>query len=200
MEIAAIIRGIYANALIISGGGLASSIPKYLLQTSEIDIACCGEGENIISKAIITWFEGGIGLISGLVWKDKKSKEIVCNAPPVCICNLDSIKYPNWEKAGLDSYFKFSSLAYKGINSRKLNRRTDLATTRGCPYNCSFCSSVFERKSIRYRSVSNIINEIIELKERDNIDSIDFLDENFCFSRKRVLELCTAIIDNNLNL
>ncbi|MCH5200585.1 MAG: B12-binding domain-containing radical SAM protein [Oscillospiraceae bacterium] len=193
------IKNICPNALLISGGGLASSIPELLLTYSHFDISIIGEGEKIIVEILKYLDSREFSKVNGIAWKNNDNS-IILNKVAEPIKNLDLIPFPNWDKAHLPNYFQFSGFNYKGISANKFNKRADLTTTRGCPYHCTFCFNVFCRSEIRMRSVDNVIAEISELIDRYQIDSIDFLDENFCCSRKRVVELCTKIINNKFHI
>lgn len=66
-------------------------------------------------------------------------------------------------------------------------------TSRGCPFDCSFCSvtSMFGRQ-YRFRSTENIIEELRRYNNRKNL--IFFYDDNFTADRKRVKELLETMI------
>ena len=199
VELSKKIKSICPDALLISGGGLASSVPTVLLSSSDFDVAIIGEGEQIITKIAAHFETREFGNIPGIVWKSTDGS-IISNKDAVPIKNLDLIPFPNWDKAHLPDYFHFSGFNYKGVAAHNFTRRADLTTTRGCPHPCTFCFNVFCRSEIRMRTVDNVLAEIHELINRYKIDSLDFLDENFCCSKERTIELCTKMIDNKFNL
>ncbi|MCK9225741.1 MAG: radical SAM protein [Candidatus Muirbacterium halophilum] len=64
-------------------------------------------------------------------------------------------------------------------------------TTRGCPYNCSYCINNFwygelypNEQRVRRRSVDNVIAELKHAKKKFNIKSIMFEDDIFYLSPK----------------
>jgi anaerobic magnesium-protoporphyrin IX monomethyl ester cyclase len=202
LQLAQQIREAIPEALIVSGGGLASTVPELLLKNSEIEVSCIGEGEAIILELVKAWWQSrDISQIKGIYWKNRYTHEIIKNETRTPICDLDSIPFPDWEGANFHKYLiQYSSFYNKGIMARNLKRRGDLTTTRGCPYKCSFCANVFDRQSIRSRSIENVIEEIKILEKRYNIDSIDFLDELFCYSRNRVIQFCEKVLKEGLNI
>lgn len=198
-KVAGFIKKKLPNATIISGGGLASAIPELLVEKTEVDIAVVGEGENTIVELVTSLGEkGDLYDVHGIVWNNKN--EITKNKPAILIEDLDTIPFPDWEIAGLSNYFEYSGFTHKGLNASSFRKRADLLTTRGCPYTCTFCSNVYVRGKLRRRSIGNIIDEIKQLKDRYKIDSLDFLDENFCFSKQRVIEFCLKMINENIQL
>ena len=68
-----------------------------------------------------------------------------------------------------------------------------IQTTRGCPHGCSFCTTpaIFGRK-FRQRSISSIVDEIGEAKERGSGTFI-FSDDNFAGNQKWAMELCAQL-------
>ena len=78
----------------------------------------------------------------------------------------------------------------------------ELAATKGCPFACSYCSSVNLRrlykgkgKYIRYRSVSSVINELIDAKiKMKNLRYIRFWDEIFSDDEKWIREFCESYV------
>ncbi|RLC31420.1 hypothetical protein DRH13_03065, partial [Candidatus Woesebacteria bacterium] len=72
-----------------------------------------------------------------------------------------------------------------------------IMTSRGCPYNCTFCSvtEMFGRK-YRIKSIERVIEEI----KFYNKDKLFFVDDNFAAGKKRTLEFLNALQENNINI
>ncbi len=71
-------------------------------------------------------------------------------------------------------------------------------TSRGCPFNCVFCSKIFGQK-VRWRSVENVIKELKHLKKL-GAKEIRFWDETFTIDKDYVIKLCKRIIEEKINL
>jgi radical SAM superfamily enzyme YgiQ (UPF0313 family) len=80
------------------------------------------------------------------------------------------------------------------IDPRNYLIANPIQTTRGCPHNCSFCTTpgVFGRK-FRQRSVADIVEEIKTAKEKHKSWCFIFADDNFGGDQKWALELCAAL-------
>ncbi|MCC6353874.1 MAG: radical SAM protein [Verrucomicrobiae bacterium] len=78
-------------------------------------------------------------------------------------------------------------------------RYESMLFSRGCPYKCYYCSRPSIDKSVRYRSVGHLIAELREVR-RENGGLINFQDDTFTMRRKKVLELCDALIRERLRL
>lgn len=94
--------------------------------------------------------------------------------------NLDALPHPDFS---LIKGFKFPSLV------------TPISTSRGCPFDCSFCSvtKMFGRK-YRFRSAEDVMSE---LRSRDT-KSFFFCDDNFSAHPKRTRELLDLILKNKI--
>lgn len=81
------------------------------------------------------------------------------------------------------------------IQGREKITTAPIATSRGCPFHCSFCSvtPIFGKK-YRFRSTELIIEEIKQNKGRD----IFFYDDNFTANKTRTKELLEKMLENNL--
>ena len=72
-----------------------------------------------------------------------------------------------------------------------------MMTSRGCPYNCAFCSKdVWGRKYVA-RSVASVINEIIEIRQM-GYKAIMFYDDTFMIGRERLLAICAYLRGSKL--
>ncbi|MGA8571981.1 MAG: B12-binding domain-containing radical SAM protein [Desulfobaccales bacterium] len=73
-------------------------------------------------------------------------------------------------------------------------------TTRGCPYNCSFCevTQVYGGK-FRHRPVGEVIDEIQEIRRLTDSGFIYFVDDNFVTNRRHAMEIMERLIPLKLN-
>jgi len=76
-----------------------------------------------------------------------------------------------------------------------------IMTSRGCPFDCSFCSvtQVFGKK-FRKMSAERIVAEVENALSHFKHRSIFFYDDNFTADRKRITEVCDLIIEKKLDL
>ncbi|MFC1622622.1 B12-binding domain-containing radical SAM protein [Patescibacteria group bacterium] len=82
------------------------------------------------------------------------------------------------------------------VNIKKYSKTASLIFSRGCPFDCYFCSRSAISQKIRYRSVDNLIQEIKNYK----LKNIDFQDDTFTIDQEKVIELCQKIIQKNLKI
>ena len=74
-------------------------------------------------------------------------------------------------------------------------------TSRGCPFNCTFCSvgSIWG-KQYTYFSADRIISEIEYLIKNFGAKGIYFREDNFTLNLKRTEEFCEKLIKKNINI
>lgn len=159
-----------------------------------------GEPELTISE-LVEGIEGirGLAGIDGITFMlDKAIKE---NPPREVIGNLDNLPFPDR-----------SLLKQADYNNPKLSRRpfTTIISSRGCSYRCYYCvpnSLDFAREiefkrfdpakkkpPVRMRSAENVVEEIKLLHSR-GFKSISFIDDQFVWNPKRVIDICEGIKD-----
>lgn len=172
----------YSDNNIVLGGALATLSPDVVLKNTKVDICVIGEGEITFKELVEN--QNDPRSVKGIYFKT--DGKIVKNLPRKHIENLDEIDFPAWDLFPLDIYLDNSYL-YAHPEIKAMN----VITSRGCPYNCRFCSKVF--KGVRLRSVDNIIKEIKTLKKRYGVEGIYFVDELFVINKKRTLEFCDKI-------
>lgn len=131
--------------------------------------------------------------IHGLIWRN--SGEIVVN-PKKLIENLDEIKFPAWEL--------MQPGKYPVMPHGTFTKRTPVAPiiiSRGCPYHCTYCSARnVSGTAMRFRSVENVMEELIILYDKYGVKEVHIADDNFTSNKQYVLNFCRSVIDSKLDL
>jgi radical SAM superfamily enzyme YgiQ (UPF0313 family) len=187
------IKQIDEHIPIIIGGPHCTFYPeKSLIDIPDADISVEGEGEQVI-KNIIQSFEGQKPLseIAGIRYR--KDNKILVGEPPNVITDLDALPFPARHLVSKYDYGKFGNdYLYKP-------KFTSIATTRGCPFQCRFCTRhIVGMNNFRKRSVENIISELQQIN--DDYGSVMMVDDNFLTDKKRVVDLLDQIISQGINI
>ena len=171
---------------VIMGGVQASTVTKRTLENSLADAVVIGESEQTVLELLQKNCnpEG----IPGLAYLN--NGEVVYTDKRPLIKNLDDLPWP--------AYHLLPPLKLYKSRSRK-SPVAPIFTTRGCPYQCIFCSSS-SKKSIfgpffRTRSPENVVAEIEYLAKNFDVKQIDFLDDNFTLNMKRAEKICDLLIE-----
>jgi len=173
---------------IVVGGALATHSPEIVLRNTEADICVIGEGEITFNEILANLDK--LEAVKGICFK--QGGEIIKNPPREYVQDLDSIEFPAWKLFPTDIYLESGGLP------RYPNMRCiDAVSSRGCPFNCAFCSKTLA--GVRFRSVDNIVAEIREFTGKyPQVNGISFWDELFVLNKGRVYELCDAIEPLNM--
>jgi radical SAM superfamily enzyme YgiQ (UPF0313 family) len=176
------------DAAVVVGGPVVEAYKAAIFDAApDIDVAVKGEGERafveILSGASFSRIRGALYRQNGGVCENEDGLEIP---------DIDSLPFPAYNLIDLDAYSRQLSYAY---NHR---RQGVLLTSRGCPYQCTFCFSHW--KSVRLRSAGNVFQEIVELYRDRGIRDFYIVDDIFNVNLKRSLELFGRIVAAGLKL
>lgn len=172
----------------IAGGPHITLDGLQFIQENDIDYGLQGEGEYTL-PALCNALErkGAQEKIGGLIyWKNGR---IHCNPMNSTIADLDSLPYPRYDD--------FSSVMDNGRNVNEY----PLLTSRGCPYQCSYCSMPrIMGGKWRCHSSERVIMELEHAKLKYKNTSFTVVDDNFTLNLKRVEDICEQLIFKKMNL
>jgi radical SAM superfamily enzyme YgiQ (UPF0313 family) len=171
---------------VVLGGPHVTFLPDEAL--GHADLVVRGEGEGAMNALLDLWHEGPVAAtdprhaaVPNLSWQDGAGV-IRHNALAPWITDLDALPVPDFSLAG--------GTADCVIGGKKT---VMVQTSRGCPFDCSFCSvtGMFGKK-FRYRSVAAILKELRQYNTRKHF--VFFCDDNFTANKRRARELLEAMI------
>ncbi len=128
-----------------------------------------------------------LGEIPNLVWR--KDGEVVVN-PRAPVQDPDDIPFPAWDLMDPRGY----PAATHGIFYRR-SPSAPIITSRGCPFPCAFCAGrAVTGTVLRYRSVGNVVSEILLLRDNYGVREFHIEDDNFTGRQEYVSDFCREII------
>lgn len=180
-NIAMIVKSIEANIKIVVGGAHPTLDPEGTLTVNEFDYVVRGEGEITLLELV----EGREPQkILGLSFR--RGKLLIHNKRRPFIKDLDILPFPE-----RNSFLNDTSNLELGY----------VATGRGCPFACAYCASPqLWQRTLRLRSVPNVMAELGYLKANYGAKMIHFIDDTFTASMSRTTELCQQIIAQKLGI
>jgi radical SAM superfamily enzyme YgiQ (UPF0313 family) len=189
------VKKILPRTTIISGGPHSSLAPDDTLSgIPELDFIVRGEGEITFPELLAAISGGSVKDIDGISYRS--NGRITHNRPRAFIEDIDSIPFPDYSRIDLERYGFTLNIPGKGRR-----RAATIITSRGCPFGCSFCAtSKIWGKRCRFRSTKNIMDEILFLINRYDLDSFWILDDTFTVNRKNVERFCNEILDKGLDI
>lgn len=198
-HVAAILRAVHAafpRAAIFVGGEHATAMWDYLLEKCpEVTLCVLGEGEET-AVDVAAWIAGQASLadIPGIAYRLDGRPH--CTAPRRRIHDIDQIPRPAWDLFPIENYL--ANGFGHGVNR---GRSLPMLATRGCPYQCTFCSSPGMWTTRYYaRSVTSVVDEIGGHVERYGITNIDFEDLTMFINQDWILAFCAELERRGLRI
>jgi anaerobic magnesium-protoporphyrin IX monomethyl ester cyclase len=177
LALARLIRQLHPLAHIAVGGPHATALPRDMLERcSAIDTIVIGEGETTFD-CLLSDIEKNIppGHIPGTAYR--REGRILLAPLRQRIDDLDGLAPP-------------CDTAADHI----------IITTRGCPWDCSFCASTcLWGKKVRTLSLDRVFYMLQVLVNGCGQKALAFKDETFTLNRGRVLAFCRGIMERGLN-
>ena len=178
---------------VLAAGGIHATVLPFDLLSAGCDYAVIGEGEaTMVELARAVLARTSVAEVAGIAFLDGADRaaaiddvdigphanRLVETTPTPVLRALDSLPLPARDLVPLVDYGQSGALL----------------SSRGCPYRCSFCSSVLSHgHAYRQRTISAVMSEVDELLDRYGVDHLQFLDDNFTVNPERALELADAI-------
>jgi len=181
-EMSKMVKELYPDSIVITGGLHATALPEESLGHETIDVVVRGEGEEALLQLYRAIREGkGWDNIGNLSYR--RNGAIQQNPEAPLIPDLDDLP--------MFPYNMFTHPRYEmGF----------ITSSRGCPYKCTYCSQrMLTGTSYRYKSATRIVDELQVLIEDYGQKQILFYDDNFSFKQKRVIDVCDQIVNRGLH-
>jgi len=173
---------------VVWGGSHSSAFPMQSLAFPQVDYAVYGEGEVTFRKLLdyIEKPEGSPDKINGIVFRD--DNKVIKTDRAEYIMNLDELPHPR--RTALDVKKYYYTIGQEVTAS-------SFVSSRGCPYNCTFCST--PGKTFRCRSAKDVADEM-EKCQSLGIKELYFVDDTFNVNKERVIEICNEILNRGINI
>jgi len=168
-------------------GGYDPSLTSQAYEGMDVDFIVRGEGEVTFRELLRALEQGGdFGRISGLSYR-AGDRWFHNSGRPVHRLEDDEIRLPNRKARVLQGY-------------TLLGRQVDvIETSRGCTYDCSFCSIIAMRgRNFHTYKFDRILADITDARDH-GARTIFLVDDNITLNVHRFEALCHAIIDAGLN-
>ncbi len=165
----------YPDRTLVLGGVGAKAVERQVLDRFPwIDLVAQGEAERAIVPLVEALQNGGdVSQVPGVFYRSSDGR-IRENGPPPRIEDLDGIARPAYHHVELPVYDAYG-----------------MVSSRGCPYQCSFCSvAPVWGHTCYFRSARDVVAEMKELHEAAAVDLFLFQDEFFVSSKQAVLQFC----------
>jgi len=186
----------FPNATIIAGGEHATALPEYTLRDcKEIDYISLGEGEETWKEILDNFKDNkSIDDIKALAYL--KNDEFTKTPFRERIKHIDQIPWPDWKVFPIEPYLD-NSISFGAGTGRDM----PILASRGCPYECTFCSNplMFGRRYY-LRQIDDLIKQIKYYIQKYKITGLQFYDLTAIIRKDWVIEFCGALKKEGIKL
>jgi radical SAM superfamily enzyme YgiQ (UPF0313 family) len=207
MRLAALSKRLLPEVPVIMGGPHATFFPDQILDSGNVDLVALGEGE-------ITMVELARHLTEGPVRRPVRERGLNHELDDVrgiafvrdgalhmtpareSVTDLDVFPFPAYDAFDLAQYKSPEiPLEYQSLPG------THVMTSRGCPFQCEFCSvNRFFKGKWAFRSPGNVTDELERLVADFGVRHVYFSDDLFSLNPRRTIGICKEILDRKLDL
>lgn len=177
---------------VMVGGPHASFAPQDVLtRCPSVRFVVRGEAEVIFPEIVARARQGAS--LHGLAGVHERGRETASHLDVVLrVDDLGALPMPAFDRLPSEAWW---------CPDARRRPLVTVATTRGCPHRCAFCSSpdLLGRK-VRAVPVPQVLDYLEELVRKRGVREISFVDDVFTVQRSRTLELCRAMADRKLDL
>ncbi len=167
----------------VFGGPHPTFFPE-MVEEEGVDGICRGEGEEALVELVDSLDQGGPTAVLELDnWSFRRNGQTITNPVRPYITDLDSLAFPD------------RALVYERDPVAARSKIKHFLAGRGCPYNCTYCfnhalGELYRGKGRRFRlrSVDNVLDEVLWVRERYPLEFVVFVDDTFVLSKDWLAE------------
>jgi len=177
--------GCEAGIPVIVGGYHVTELPSNL--TRAMNVGVLGEGEYALCELVELYREHG-------------------SLPPAKLAEMEGLIYWDGDEQVQTSPREVVGKKEKDLDAlpmadrsmMRVRAHSNMLTSRGCPYNCTFCASTRFWPNIRYFSPEYMMEEIKHLRDTYGVKYITFHDDLFIANTKRLAGLHELVMREGL--
>jgi anaerobic magnesium-protoporphyrin IX monomethyl ester cyclase len=189
------IRRRFPDRPLILGGEHATALPELSLTQAPVDVAVLGEGEETIVE-LMEFVRGARPLeeIAGITFRRGDATATTGRRPR--IRDVDAIPWPAWHLVDIERYMRFNQ-----PHGSARGRFMPMLATRGCPFECTFCSSpsMWTQRWIP-REPRRVVDEMQAYVERYNAIDFQFEDLTAIVRGDWITQFAEEIIGRRLHI
>ena len=175
------------DLITLVGGPHVNWYAKETARLTGVDYVLQGESDESLAAFVQTLEEGGdVSAIPGLT--ALRGGEIIQGPEALPVADLDAL--PPMDRRAL------GATAYR--DPAMPGRLASAEMTRGCPYDCAFCST--PRGTVRHRESDSVVGELMGIQKDDLADSLYFVDDTWNLNPKKALAVSVKLAEQNFRL
>ena len=190
-------RESFPEALIVAGGEHITAVTEYCLRDCPaLDVCVRGEGEHTFYQLLEAYLGTGDFLdVPGIAYIKKEDQyQQNGNKPP----RMEDVKipWPDWPEDYLEKFWR-AGKSYGVATERDM----PFMLSRGCPFQCTFCSSPqMWTTKYNFRDLDDVMKEIKYYIKRYDITALQMYDLTAIIKKQWAMEFCQRLIDEGIKL
>ena len=194
-RVAHAVREKFPHALMVLGGEHGTAVPDHVLGSSPFDVVVLGEGEETFVELLRAHAAGRpLHEVKGIALRGEGG--VVKTGLSARRKDVDAIALPDWESFPIGEYIERHQI--NGIN---LGRSMPILGTRGCPFQCTFCSNpaMWTQRWIA-RNPVQLADEMELYVRKYGVTNFDFQDLTAIVKRQWIVDFCRELIGRDLGV
>ncbi|MFN7973248.1 MAG: radical SAM protein [Acidobacteriota bacterium] len=181
-----------AGARVVIGGPHAMFDADAIFKTGDVDVIISGEGELTFLELMERYRDGApVHDVRGILYPGPIGRPVRTPGRPYPD-DVDAYPFPARHLLHADHHKSWT------LGGRRV---VSILSSRGCPYDCTFCSSAqFTGRGWRPRSPRSVVDEIEHCVKRYGYEGAVFVDDNFTLDPDRVIGICDEILARKLDV
>ena len=210
-EIARICKRVYPDVPIVLGGGIASSMPEFMVERLPADVVVQEEGEVTFSEVLHCLEEGAsLDRVKGVAFRrdlghGRWTVQNNGHRPSIKASGqgLDSLPWPLRSHWPVDDVYRANPVGHlnwisKWSDGAPISNEhcVSMIASRGCPYAsraCDYCYAAYLGTEYRLRSPREVVDEMEWLNSRYGVAYIHFLDDLMLTDYRWALAFCNEL-------
>lgn len=185
IEISSSLKRVIPATPIVYGGPNVTILPERHAALECVDVVIKGQGELSLRELAQSIIEGEYKKPSSVKQKIIHGKKTE---------SLDYLAYPARHLVDLNKYAR-------NALGMKTSPCDFMCSSRGCPFNCTFCSSkIVWKKKYYKRTPASVVDEIEFLMTNYGSKGIYFREDNFTVDKQHVTGICNEILKRKLDI
>ncbi|NLL15016.1 MAG: radical SAM protein, partial [Fibrobacter sp.] len=180
------------KALVIWVGPFVTALHESEIKKDCVDYILRGEWDYTVRDLLYAVTDNkNLETIAGLTWKSEENK-IITNPRGERIVDLDKLPIPAYDLLDLSKFYESVFVRFPAAT---------MITSRGCPFNCIYCSypqTIYSHKHCAM-SPQRVLKEIKYLVNDLGVKEIRIDDDTFDIDRNRVIEICKLLVEEKLD-
>ncbi|MBK9129910.1 MAG: B12-binding domain-containing radical SAM protein [Phycisphaerales bacterium] len=187
------VKAKYPNKPIVAGGEHFTGLPEYSMQQAPVDFIVLGEGEEGALDVFAAIDRGAsreeFAQIPGIWYRDAEGKPAKSATARARKKNVDEIPWPAWDLFDIKAYDE-----NRLVTGIKFGMTVPIFATRGCPYQCTYCSSPNMWTTKWYaRDAKDVVDEIEHWHKTYGANNFPFHDLTAIIKKDWIIGFCQEL-------